>query len=40
MFQIKMEPTIEMKPSAASAIAINSIKKYNNSTTAGKKVCK
>ena len=29
MFQIKMEPMIEMKPSAASAIAIMSIKKFN-----------
>jgi hypothetical protein len=29
-----------MKPSAESAIANNSILKYNNSTTADKKVCK
>ena len=40
MFQIKMEPTIEMKPSAASAIEIKLILKFNNCTTVGKKVFK
>ena len=30
MFQMKMEPTIEMKPSAASTIAIKSILKCSN----------
>ena len=30
MFQMKMEPTIEMKPSAASTIAIKSIFKCSN----------
>ena len=30
MFQMKMEPMIEMKPSAASAIAIKSILKFSN----------
>ena len=35
-----MEPTIEMKPSAASAIEIKLILKFNNCTTVGKKVFK
>ena len=30
MFQMKIEPMIEIKPSAASAIAITSILNFNN----------
>ena len=36
MFQMKMEPTIEMKPSAASAIAIKSTTKFSNCKTVNK----
>ena len=36
MFQMKMEPMIEMKPSAASAIAIKSIVKFSNCKTVNK----
>ena len=36
MFQMKMEPMIEMKPSAASAIVIMSISKRSNCKTVNK----
>ena len=36
MFQMKMEPTIEMKPSAASTIAIKNILKFSNCKTVNK----